>query len=169
VFGAAFALVQWGRTPVQSAPAASPASVLRADRNLVLLLAVALLVVVPAFYTAGFATGSAPRVLANFGPYGLAIGLVIWLAIALSHAWPQYLITTGWLAARGRLPWRLASLLAEAHDVQILRQHGGAYQFRHARLQDRLANREISPGDAPAAGRGPCRSQRATARRRRTC
>jgi hypothetical protein len=141
LLGTAFALVQWGRTPVQSAPAASPASVLRADRSLVLLLAVVFLVVVPAFYTAAFATSSGPRILARFGLYGFAIGLVIWLVIALSHAWPQYLITTGWLAARGRLPWRLASLLAEARDVQILRQHGGAYQFRHARLQDRLASR----------------------------
>jgi len=140
--GVAFALVQWGRTPVESAPAASPASVLRGDRSLVLLLAVALLVVVPAFYTVAFATGSGPRVLAKFSLYGFALGLVIWLAIALSHTWPQYLITTGWLAARGRLPWRLASLLVEACDLQILRQHGGAYQFRHARLQDRLASRD---------------------------
>jgi NACHT domain len=142
LFGAAFALVQWGRTPIQSAPAANPDSVLRADRSLVLLLAAVFLVVMPALYTAGFATGKGPRVLAEFGLYGLAIGLVIWLAIALSHAWPQYLITTGWFAARGRLPWRLASFLAEARDAQILRQHGGAYQFRHARLQDRLASRE---------------------------
>ena len=141
LLGAAFALVQWGRTPVQSAPAASPASALRADRSLVLLLAVVFLVVVPAFYTAAFATASGPRILAKFGLYGFALGLVIWLVIALSHAWPQYLIMTGWLAARGRLPWRLASFLAEARDVQILRQHGGAYQFRHARLQDRLASR----------------------------
>jgi hypothetical protein len=145
VFGAAFALVQWGRTPVRSAPAASPASVLRADRNLVLLLAVPFLVVVPAFFGTAFATGSDPRVLAEFCLYGLGVGLVIWLAIALSHAWPQYLITTGWLAARGKLPWRLASFLGEACELQILRQRGGAYQFRHARLQDRLASREVSP------------------------
>jgi len=144
VLGTAFALVQWGRAPVQSAPAASPASVLRADRNLVLLLAVAFLVLVPAFYSAAFATDSGPRALAQFGLYGLGIGLVIWLAIALSHPWPQYLITTGWLAGQGRVPWRLASFLAEAHDLQILRQHGGAYQFRHARLQDRLASRKAT-------------------------
>jgi hypothetical protein len=146
VLGAAFAVVQWGRTPVQSAPAASPASVLRADRNLVLLLTVALLVVVPAFYAAAFAAGSGPRALAEFGLYGIALGLVIWLAIALSHAWPQYLITAGWLAARGRLPWRLASFLVEARDLQVLRQRGGAYQFSHARLQDRLASRDAGAG-----------------------
>jgi hypothetical protein len=155
LLGAAFALVQWGRSPVQSAPSASPASALRADRNLVLLLAVPFLVVLPAFYTAAFATGSGPRALGKFGLYGFAIGLVIWLAIVLSHAWPQYLITTGWLAARGRLPWRLASFLAEARDLQILRERGGAYQFRHARLQDRLASREVGQGTAPAPLRLP--------------
>jgi hypothetical protein len=142
LLGAAFALVQWGRTPVKSAPAASPASVLRADRNLVLLLAMAFLVVLPTFYDAAFATGSGLRVLVRFGSYGLGIGLVIWLTIALSHAWPQYLITVGWHAAHDRLPWRLASFLTEARDLEILSQRGGAYQFRHARLQDRLASRQ---------------------------
>jgi hypothetical protein len=112
---------------------------------------VAFLVVVPAFYTVAFTPGREPRVLAKFGLYGFALGLVIWLAIALSHAWPQYLITAGWLAARGRLPWRLASFLAEACDVQILRERGGAYQFRHARLQDRLASRE-PPAQHPWPG-----------------
>ena len=152
VLGAAFALVQWGRTPARSAPAASPASVLRADRNLVLLLAVAFLVVLPAFYGFAFATGSGPRVLARFGCYGLGIGLVIWLAIALSHAWPQYLFTVGWHAAHGRLPWRLASFLAGARDLEILRQRGGTYQFAHARLQDRLASRQTGANHRGTAG-----------------
>ena len=152
VLGAAFALVQWGRTPVRSAPAASPASVLRADRNLVLLLAAAFLVVLPAFYGVAFATGSGPRVLARFGCYGLGIGLVIWLAIALSHAWPQYLFSVGWHAAHGRLPWRLASFLARARDLEILRQRGGTYQFTHARLQDRLASRQTGTNHRGTAG-----------------
>jgi hypothetical protein len=52
-----------------------------------------------------------------------------------------------WLAARGKLPWRLAAFLSEAHDLQILRQRGGAYQFRHARLQDYLAG-VVSPSRA---------------------
>jgi hypothetical protein len=147
VIGAAFALVRWGRTPVESAPAASPASTLRADRNLVLLLAVPFGVVIPVFFGAAFASGL--HAFLCFGLYGLGIGLTLWLAIALSHAWPQYLITTGWLAARGRLPWRLAAFLGEAHKLQILRQRGGAYQFRHARLQDRLAEGPATQRRAP--------------------
>jgi hypothetical protein len=54
---------------------------------------------------------------------------------------------TAWLAVRGKLPWRLAAFLSEAHDLQILRQRGGAYQFRHARLQDYLAG-VVSPSRA---------------------
>ena len=137
VIGAAFALAQWGRTPAASAPPASPASTLRADRNLVLLLAVPFMLVIPAFFGAAFARGLDGFV--SFGLYGLGIGLTIWLAVVLSHPWPQYLIAAGWLAARGQLPWRLAAFLAEANDLQVLRQRGGAYQFRHARLQDHLA------------------------------
>ena len=152
LLGAAFALVQWGRTPTRSAPAASPASVLRADRHLVLLLAVAFLIVLPAFYGVAFATGSGPRTLARFGCYGLGIGLVIWLAIALSHAWPQYLLTVSWHAARGTLPWRLASFLAKSRDLEILRQRGSTYQFRHARLQDHLASRNNGTNHRRTAG-----------------
>ena len=137
VIGAAFALAQWGRTPAASARPASPASTLRADRNLVLLLAVPFMLVLPAFFGAAFARGLDG--FASFGLYGLGIGLSIWLAVVLSHPWPQYLIAAGWLAARGRLPWRLAAFLAEANDLQVLRQRGTAYQFRHARLQDHLA------------------------------
>ncbi len=147
VIGAAFALVQWGRTPAASARPASPASTLRADRNLVLLLAVPFLLVIPAFFGAAFARG--PGEFVSFGLYGLGIGLTIWLAVVLSHAWPQYLIAAGWLAARGRLPWRLAAFLAEADELQVLRQRGGAYQFRHARLQDHLAQ---LPAGRPPGG-----------------
>lgn len=141
VIGTAFALIQWGRTPAASARAASPVSTLRADRSLVLVLAAPFLVILPALFGAGFALGSRSRLhdFIHFGLYGLGIGLTIWLAIALSHTWPQYLIATGWLAARGKLPWRLAAFLIEAHELQILRQRGGAYQFRHASLQDHLA------------------------------
>src|SRR5581483_11205831 len=113
VIGAAFALVQWGRTPAASAPPASPDSTLRADRNLVLLLAVPFMVVIPVFFGAAFARGLDGFI--SFSLYGLGIGLTIWLAVVLSHTWPQYLIAAGWLAARGRLPWRLAAFLSEAN------------------------------------------------------
>jgi hypothetical protein len=165
VIGAAFALVQWGRTPVKLAPAASPLSTLRADRTLVLLLAVPFLVVVPLFFGIGF-TSAAPgphvRDFAEFSLYGLGVGATIWIAISLAHAWPQYVITTTWLGARGKLPWRLAAFLTEAHHLHILRQRGGAYQFRHARLQDHLSQQRnptpFGQGLGPGARLKPSRT-----------
>ncbi|MFC5103265.1 hypothetical protein [Kibdelosporangium philippinense] len=44
-----------------------------------------------------------------------------------------------WLALRGHLPWRLIPFLEDAHQRGVLRQNGGVYQFRHARLRDHLA------------------------------
>ncbi|HEX6522588.1 MAG TPA: NACHT domain-containing protein [Streptosporangiaceae bacterium] len=160
VTGTAFALIQWGRTPVASAPAAAPLPTLSADRNLVLILAVPFLIAIPAFFGTAFASGpyNTSQDFIRFSFYGLGIGLTIWLAVALSHAWPQYLITTAWLAAHRKVPWRLAAFLDEAHHLQILRQRGGAYQFRHARLQDHLAAacRDDRPGPARTAPPTPC-------------
>ncbi|MGH3391739.1 MAG: NACHT domain-containing protein [Actinomadura sp.] len=51
-----------------------------------------------------------------------------------------YLVTVTWLWSRRRAPFRLMRLLDEAHRLGILRQAGRAYQFRHANLQDRLAD-----------------------------
>jgi hypothetical protein len=47
--------------------------------------------------------------------------------------------TAAWLAAQGRLPWRLMGFLDEAHQRGALRQVGSYYQFRHIELQRELA------------------------------
>lgn len=165
VIGLAFALVQWGRTPVASAPAASPLSALRADRNLVLVLAVPFLIVLPVFFGTAFVPGSG---LDHFSYYlyGLGIGLAIWLALALCHAWPQYLITAACLAARRKLPWRLAAFLSAVYDLEILRQRGDVYLFRHSRLQDHLAGTApVFPGEPHPAGNQLSASKRRAAMR----
>ncbi|MFD8766537.1 NACHT domain-containing protein [Streptomyces mirabilis] len=66
--------------------------------------------------------------------------------------WADYLLARSLLAARGLLPWRLEAFLADAHRRGVLRQVGSVYQFRHARLRDRLAWRKGAP--APEDGRG---------------
>lgn len=38
-----------------------------------------------------------------------------------------------------RMPWRAMGFLADAHQHGVLRQDGAVYQFRHIRLQQRLA------------------------------
>ncbi|WP_289940546.1 NACHT domain-containing protein [Streptomyces sp. S.PNR 29] len=75
--------------------------------------------------------------------FGLAVGLLFGLAVGFtvlsSRAWGVFLLGRGWLTVCGRQPGRLLGFLADAHRRGILRQTGGVYQFRHARLQERLA------------------------------
>lgn len=79
--------------------------------------------------SAGFLTGTV---------FGIAIGLTIFL----SRAWGSFILTRVWFAARGQTPLRLMRFLADAHRRAALRQAGAVYQFRHACLQDNLANRQ---------------------------
>ncbi|MFI7540538.1 hypothetical protein [Actinoplanes sp. NPDC049599] len=37
------------------------------------------------------------------------------------------------------MPWDLLGLLEAGHQRQVLRQVGSGYQFRHGKLQQRLA------------------------------
>lgn len=73
---------------------------------------------------------------------GTALGIAVGFAIIFSRAWGSSVITHGWFAARGKLPLRLMRFLDDAHRRGVLRQAGAVYQFRHARLQDNLANRQ---------------------------
>jgi DNA-binding SARP family transcriptional activator len=80
-------------------------------------------------------TTSLVQACAAGGLFGLSVGL----SVCLARAWGALGPTTAWLAARGRVPWRLIPFLADAHQRGVLRQVGAVYQFRHARLQERLA------------------------------
>jgi hypothetical protein len=53
--------------------------------------------------------------------------------------WGPWLIARCWLALHNRLPWNLMAFLDDAHRRGVLRQSGGVYQFRHARLKQYLA------------------------------
>ncbi|MFE9827088.1 NACHT domain-containing protein [Streptomyces halstedii] len=68
-------------------------------------------------------------------------GAVFSLLILLTRAWPRFLLLRFSLAAQGKLPWKLMRFLSDARDRQLLRQSAGAYQFRHIRMQERLASR----------------------------
>jgi len=74
---------------------------------------------------------------------GLMVGLlflVLGLVFGLSRAgaWSASL-ASGQLAARWHTPVRLMRFLEDARNRNVLRTVGPIYQFRHARLQDRLA------------------------------
>ncbi|SCL28806.1 WD40 repeat [Micromonospora pallida] len=70
---------------------------------------------------------------------------VVMSLLLLTRAWARFVIARLVLAARGRLPLRLMGFLADARSRQLLRQSGAGYQFRHVRLQDRLASEPIPP------------------------
>lgn len=88
---------------------------------------------------------------------GHAIGLVAGLAVGLTAGLvfgpaDGLMYTRTWsarlafaqLAARWRTPIRLMRFLEDARDRDVLRTVGPVYQFRHARLQDRLAEQALA-------------------------
>lgn len=78
--------------------------------------------------SAGFLTGAV---------FGIAVGFSVFLC----RAWGSFILARIWFASRRQLPLRLMRFLDDAHRRSVLRQVGGVYQFRHARLQDNLAKR----------------------------
>jgi hypothetical protein len=67
---------------------------------------------------------------------GIAAGLMAGLGI--SHSWPAALAAAQ-LARRWHTPLHLMNFLDDARERNVLHTVGPVYQFRHARLQDRLA------------------------------
>jgi hypothetical protein len=130
MIGLVFALMEWLRNPADDARAVTPWSVLRDDRTaaIVLGLMTGLVFGLPVTLLGGFESGLAWALV-----WGLTGGLGL-------TAWGQFTIVRAWLAARGQLPWRLMAFLDDAHHRGVLRQAGAVYQFRHARLQDNLAD-----------------------------
>jgi hypothetical protein len=111
---------------------------------------------------AGLMAWVAARVVATFGAAEVVTGLVAGLMfghvagccfgfITTRTAWPSYMLARGLLAWRHLLPWRLMSFLADAHRRGVLRQAGAIYQFRHIKLQHRLANRDADKQQANSA------------------
>ncbi|MGV9978647.1 hypothetical protein ACWDUH_13305 [Micromonospora wenchangensis] len=113
--------------PADPSRAVSPTSTLRGDR------AAGLMIVPPMILF-----GAPPAIL--FGtvrPIMVATAFVIgWIG---AGAWARYTVARAVLAARGHLPWRTMAFLDDAVDRGVLRRVGAAYQFRHPRLRDRLA------------------------------
>ncbi len=81
---------------------------------------------------------------------GLVVGLVAGLTSGLVYpqSWSSSLAFVQ-LAASDRTPVRLMRFLEDARSRSVLRTVGPVYQFRHARLQDRLAGQESATGKGP--------------------
>lgn len=82
---------------------------------------------------------SIPVVLAIWVATGLAVGVVIGLVASACSSTSLAFLQ---LAHRQHTPVRLMRFLDDAHKRDVLRTVGPLYQFRHARLQDRLAGPE---------------------------
>ncbi|MFF9024714.1 helix-turn-helix domain-containing protein [Streptomyces eurythermus] len=148
--GLSFCLLGLLETPRDIVSAVSPGSVLRADRRTVL---VRLCFWAPVFGTAvGLGAGLVVNLLqghlgrlATDPMTSLMLGTISGLGGALGYtltltAWGQWcLLARIWLPLTGRLPWAAAAFLDDAYQRGVLRQAGAVYQFRHARLQSRLA------------------------------
>ncbi|AZM52308.1 hypothetical protein DMA15_06610 [Streptomyces sp. WAC 01529] len=156
--GIAFAAMMWLNTPADTIRSPSAQASLRNDR---LVSGVRLVV---ESLSAGLLAGLAARrygfgadagltwaLTAGLGG-GFAVGVAGRLAgrfqtgLAAS-TWGWYSLSRAWLALRGHLPWRLMRFLDDAHQRGVLRQAGAVYEFRHARLQDRLADRHRARAD----------------------
>ncbi|MFG2933846.1 helix-turn-helix domain-containing protein [Streptomyces achromogenes] len=150
--GLSFCLLGLLETPLDIVSAVSPGSVLRADRRTVLIQ---LVFWAPVFGTAvGLGAGVVVDLLqGHLGQLvmdpmsSLMLGTISGLGGALGYtltltAWGQWcLLARVWLPLTGRLPWAVAAFLDDAYQRGVLRQAGAVYQFRHARLQSRLARR----------------------------
>jgi hypothetical protein len=138
-------------TPVEATEVVSPSQLVRTDRatalreGFTLGVFVSILLWLTLWLTFQPATGLplgrvvGPGIVLLHTAILTAGATLIWmLLVTVSGSW---LIARFWLPLTGRLPWRIMEFLGDAHRRGVLRQAGGVYQFRHARLQDHLATR----------------------------
>ncbi|GGU06186.1 NACHT domain-containing protein [Streptomyces coeruleorubidus] len=134
--GCASGVYQALNTPSDTIRAAGPRNTLRTDRA-------------ATFGRSAFAalvSGAACVVLISAAGRGSTLGTMhteVWVQVGTNtlalSAWGRMGAARIWLAVTGRAPWRLMQFLAEAHRRGVLRQSGAHYEFRHVRLQQRLA------------------------------
>ena len=123
---------------------ATPLSSWRNDRKYWLVfgtgigLAFGFAVGIMLWVAAGFVTGIVSGVV-----IGVGIGVIA--SVAVPESWSAALAFLQ-LSVRWRTPLRFMRLLEDARQRSVLRTIGPVYQFRHARLQDRLAQRGDNGG-----------------------
>jgi len=70
---------------------------------------------------------------------GPTAGLIVAIGVGTMTAWGRWVVLARvWMPLTGRLPRNLNAFLDDAYERGVLRQVGAVYQFRHARLRDRL-------------------------------
>src|SRR5262249_54021319 len=94
--------------------------------------------------------GLTGRIVAGW--LGIALGAGLLVGLVYPQSWSSSLAFAQ-LAASDRTPVRLMRFLEDARSRRVLRTVGPVYQFRHARLPDRLATQEPATGQDPGASR----------------
>ncbi|MGY5124294.1 NACHT domain-containing protein [Streptomyces nigrescens] len=135
--GIVVALVAWLETDAKPEESVSPTDLLRTNRTIVLVQAAVVGLVL------GLGYGTAVTHFNGFAlglPAGIGTGLAAAVGGCTLTAWGRWVVLVRlWLPLSGRLPWRVNAFLDDARARGVLRQAGAVYQFRHARLRDRLA------------------------------
>lgn len=122
---------------IETKSSVSPSDLLNTNRTTVLtqVLATGL--------TVGIGYGIVVTGINNFtlgAANGATAGLLVALGVCTLTAWGRWVVLVRiWLPLTGRLPWAVNAFLDDAYQRGVLRQVGAVYQFRHARLRDRLA------------------------------
>ena len=145
----------WFGKSSQSFPVQQPARLLKANLKYsllrgVLLMPVALAIVIPMVLTSNNASGSS-----GSGPTAsaLEVGAILALAlIGLAVAFAsisvliapcgQYALSVAFLSAGRRLPLRPLRFLDDMLRLDVFRQAGLGYEFRHERLRETIASDE---------------------------
>lgn len=124
-------------TDPDSTNSASPTASWHSDRRYAVMLAsIAGLVGV----LVGWLTTVHAREIAITFMFSLTVGLTTMLLVVLSASrFGTSSLAAVHLAKRWHTPVHLMDFLDDAHQRNVLRTVGPVYQFRHARLQDRLA------------------------------
>jgi hypothetical protein len=142
----AVGLIEWAETPLTDDRPRTPITTFRHDLRLVYFKSL----------VGGFAFGIAfwlQNTLSGRGaiPTGPVIPVTVTIALGVGfhQLSGRYLATVLALRIRRQLPLRPLSFLNDAHRLGIIRQNGPVYQFRHARLQDHLAQKFLKVGTLP--------------------
>jgi hypothetical protein len=144
ILGLMTGLLGWSATPLPDDLAQTPAGTLRRDLQLSVGRTIA------ALFVGGFILGLMTALegglvvlLLVLGGGGASVVLLMFIPvryIGTVTASSVYLGIVTLLSTQRRVPRQLMRFLDDAHRTGLLRQVGPVYQFRHAKLQDRLAH-----------------------------
>jgi len=125
------------RVPLDVSGSMSPAKALRLSQraNVTWMISCRLIIAAVVWLWAG------PQIAVAYGIYAALVTVLYGTVLGGDiGAAGVYADARNCLFATRRMPWRMMPFLADAHRRGVLRQVGAVYEFRHIRLQERLAD-----------------------------